>query len=409
MVTYYGFLDGIEHEQSSRGIVYSLQFDSITESEATQWAFSDEGPTDWASWVELREAQYPLHPVFFVVTVPGPERDSIPGVRWSQLREGRWYRLEITRRNGPFSAQRFPDILGDAEAEDRVESIEPLDARTGPGRLLIQTFSLGEPDSDSVTITNRLVVKQSSYVAAFHVGQGSCAGLCSKRGVQIYFDLGGGTLRNTRTFPSGTTLCTALTPPVILSHWDKDHWSSGQRLPNPTQLTWVVPRQRFGPTHHKFATVLAAAGRILVWPRGLPSLSLGFGTLHYLGGGSSGKRNDTGLVLQVTVGKDHALLPGDAGYGHIPKLPQTSSGLLATHHGGKWSKGRPILAPSVHRITYSYGLNNYEHHPLLPRVKRHEKQGWLTRYDTPGGGVSLLGPTTPNCGCGACTLGTLWP
>ena len=67
-------------------------------------------------------------------------------------------------------------------------------------------------------------------VAVYDVGQGAATALLSRGVPTLYFDFGGSALGNWRSFPEPLNqFCMTANPPVVLSHWDWDHWSSALR------------------------------------------------------------------------------------------------------------------------------------------------------------------------------------
>lgn len=172
------------------------------------------------------------------------------------------------------------------------------------------------------------------WVAVYDVGQGNANGICDGAETPlIYFDLGGGVTQNAATFPTALTdFCYARKPPVVLSHWDWDHWSAGARFNAASKLKWIVPNQWLGGVHATFAAGLYAAGNLLVWPAGLDSISVGQVTILKYSGRGKG-RNHTGLAIEVAGpnGQPPILLAGDARYSAIP-------GSLISHRIQQWRK-----------------------------------------------------------------------
>jgi hypothetical protein len=117
--------------------------------------------------------------------------------------------------------------------------------------------------------------------------------------VWLYFDLGGAVNGNLGTFPPELRrFCFSTHPPVVLSHWDWDHWSSASRDPRAQAETWIVPRQGaakgLGPVHRTLLARLLQRGRVLVWPQGLRALRVAAYELLACTGTT---RNDGGLAL----------------------------------------------------------------------------------------------------------------
>lgn len=154
-----------------------------------------------------------------------------------------------------------------------------------------------------------------------------------------YFDLGCGVYRNARTRPSNIQFCNCPDPPppVILSHWDTDHWAGALEDTRFLESRWGAPRQSIGPTHTKFASkILQSGGSILIVPdRPLSVRWRGHREYITLQRATGRSRNDSGLVMQVwnRRKKKRWLLTGDADYEHIPKLPRKAAAITVPHHG----------------------------------------------------------------------------
>jgi hypothetical protein len=74
--------------------------------------------------------------------------------------------------------------------------------------------------------------------------RGSANAVLDLNGVPcMYADLGGGVIGHATSFPADfKRLC--LTPTIVLSHWDWDHWSSAGRFPAAQTMTWIVQTNR---------------------------------------------------------------------------------------------------------------------------------------------------------------------
>jgi hypothetical protein len=231
------------------------------------------------------------------------------------------------------------------------------------------------------------------WVVAYDVGQGNSIGLCEPGGsVKAYFDLGGGVNGNAKTFPTALThFCFTQQPPIILSHWDFDHWSSANRDTRSHSMTWIAPRQSVGPTHLALMTSITLTGKLLLVPTGVtPTWPKGFiakwrGQL-YLELCSGKGRNHSGLALTLSEtasgGGAQMLFPGDARYTHIPSFPNPPTSqylsVVTPHHGGDMRSRTAPLCPSHadSRLIYSYGLGNTFSHPRNVTRTDHDTNGW---------------------------------
>jgi hypothetical protein len=234
------------------------------------------------------------------------------------------------------------------------------------------------------------------WIGVYDVGQGSANGLCDRDGApRIYFDLGGGVLGNATTFPAAFgDICLTYEPPVILSHWDWDHWSSAARFPRAQTLNWVVPDQKLGAVHATMAGSIAVNGALLVWPAGLPGLSVRQVTVEKCTGTSG--RNNTGLAVLVDGpnGEKPILLTGDARYTAIPSGFADVMSIVIAHHGADMrSKATPACpGHPASRVAYSYGPGNTFAHPRARTYTNHEANGWQHRATNPVGAVDRHTP-----------------
>jgi len=292
-------------------------------------------------------------------------------------------------------------------------------------RQLSQAFSLKgmerqESHLKSVLNSVHLPVE---WVGVYDVGQGNANAACdAKETPQLYFDLGGGVTQHQGTFPGGLTdFCYHLDPPVVLSHWDWDHWSSGARFAGAQSLNWVVPLQTLGGVHATFAAGLQKAGRLFVWPNSLSALTSGQLTIRKCTGQGAG-RNHTGLAMEVAGpnGEEPILLTGDARYSAIPGASSTTfTSLIVPHHGADM---RNRSVPAGHqlagaRTAYSFaGTNSYGHPDPLTQ-QDHHRNNWpqssqranaptdRTTSTRPGGKLGHIGlswsntPTLPGHSC----------
>lgn len=248
--------------------------------------------------------------------------------------------------------------------------------------------------------------QNARWAAALDVGQGAANAFIGDAGTPtVYYDFGGGIMGNEATFPSHLKrFCFSAKPPVILSHWDWDHWSSAARDDRVLDRPWIVPHQPINrPVHLQFAADLAARKNLLIWPAGMPSRTFGPLELEICTGTT---RNDTGIAIWFTTStNDLALLPGDARYGAIPSLPaRRPHAVVVPHHGADCAKTkvpRPLGTKSD-RIVISAGDGNHLQHPTAQCLTAHSDAGWGAEVRTgscssgPRGGVRIVGsPNSP--------------
>jgi hypothetical protein len=265
------------------------------------------------------------------------------------------------------------------------------------GKALGKAFDLTPFTASQKEISNALnsLTASLDWVGVYDVGQGSANGLCDEYAPLAYFDLGGGVLANKNSFPSSFSgICLSRRPPVILSHWDWDHWSSGARFPGALALSWIVPNQKLGAVHGTMAASIAARGRLLVWPTGLGYLSIGQVTIEKCVGTSG--RNSTGLAVLVDGPHpgEHILLSGDARYSAIPSGLAQCLSVVVPHHGGDMkSKATPVCSRhAASRAAYSYGPSNSFNHPRQSTHQDHHANGWAHRCLQHGGTIDRHTP-----------------
>jgi len=251
-----------------------------------------------------------------------------------------------------------------------------------------------------------------SHVNVYNVGQGNCIGLVnSENQPLLYFDVGGGYGRNAVTYPIGFKLCNTFNPPVILSHWDQDHYQTAV-LDLEEEIfysKWLVPFQKIGKTAKHIAYRLQQKNNLICWNESsYPRMDYtNFSIVKC--SGPTNKKNSSGLALFVKKrDENHILLPGDAIFSMIPNCSNENfTGLVVSHHG---SSGEINGMPSANlraMIVYSYGKNNYEGHPTERAKKAYYNKDWKNRKNTVNGSIAMttnLLNLHPPCGGGMCTL-----
>lgn len=224
-------------------------------------------------------------------------------------------------------------------------------------------------------------------VAIYDVGQGNCNAVFGFDGKPLlYFDFGGGVTWNARTFPTALKrFCFSHDPPVVLSHWDWDHWSSAVRDPRATHRRWIVPNQRFGSIHAAMAANIAENGALLVWPEGVVAIA---GPLVDVVKCNGEPRNHNGLAMYAKDPQGYGapiLLTGDADYAAVPRAQSLNlGGLVASHHGGRMRHPSVPRATTtgLERVVYSYGPGNSYNHAFPQTRQNHHNGGWTMSLDT---------------------------
>ena len=262
-------------------------------------------------------------------------------------------------------------------------------------------------------------------VAIYDVGQGAATALLSHGVPVLYFDLGGSAIGNWRSFPESLRqFCMTAKPPVVLSHWDWDHWSSALRDLRSLERPWILPIQDgsgdLGAVHSRFLAMLRAYGaNIHWWHYGTSAIaSPRTGVTLFQAQGPTKSRNESGLALSIVRPDCGVLLPGDASLQHVCSSSSSLDYLMVPHHGGRTSLGTVPSPKDKWRshLVYSYGIGNSYLHPL-PRTVRALRRSWKKNTHTAlrdsSGlghvGIDLAGRNQrrklPPCGHCICQLG----
>jgi len=331
--------------------------------------------------------------------------------------ESQWFNLSLSTRG--LAGTLFTDPAAIDGQNVRLSGVRRPNAQEY--RWLSRLGSLDPeelPDASMEQLEDLLFAKRQRrakhrMVGAYPVGQGNLNAILDGISPRLYFDLGGGAGRNASTYPTHFRICHTGEVPVLLSHWDTDHWITARKDPRCLEHHWIVPRQNtgrnlVGPTHLKLAADLHRRGHLHIWPSGLPYLSTAYGEIHLCRGKS---KNDSGLAMRAYLGNGvFVLLPGDADYGVIPSpLLQDLSGIVVSHHGALVKSPPPRAAPPVGVIPYaafSFGTGNSYGHPNPTTRAALSSVGFGSGYDTPNGGIRFpsIGKKSPGCGGRACDL-----
>ncbi len=325
------------------------------------------------AWAEF-SARAPIFALYDTRMPPPPAPDDIWPDRWLDP----WYEISI-RPSGEsllfFNLFRKPQTIS-------IETARLATSETA--RKLDKIFDL-EPlqrQEEEIQAVLDRVTGVIDWIGVYDIGQGSANGLCDSGETPLaYFDLGGGVTANLGTFPSALNdFCYQASPPVVLSHWDWDHWSSGAKFQGAQGLYWITPVQSLGAVHSTFAAGLHSAGKLFVWPSALARLSSGQMTIHKCTS-TGANRNHTGLAMEVQgpSGEPPILLTGDARYTAIPgAVGATFTSLVAPHHGANMSSHATPAASNLPgaRTAYSFGQGNSHHHPTKTAFQDHSAAGW---------------------------------
>jgi hypothetical protein len=351
------------------------------------------------------------------ISIVEEEQDSEQSAEF----EGAWFELnfEIDERPVEQYLNLFaePLLRSMCTSEANPEKAEALNAKTG--------FSEEIGDATDSEIGSLLAsLPRPNAAAVYDVGQGSSNALLRNGTPVLYFDVGGGATSNTKTYPAPLRrFCVNHDPPVVLSHWDWDHWSSAYRDRRLLDLRWIVPRQngRMGAVHTRLLGDLHSRGRLLVWPGHLTSISdrgLVLGQCI----GSLEDRNNSGLALVLEGNVDgqdaRMLFPGDAGYANVRGADRDFTSIAIPHHGGRTPTTQIPASDGLSpgRLVLSYGAGNAYWHPFPDIGRDHRGAGWKQRLHTARRDEHGLGhvhlywsedapPAVPSCGGQDCDLG----
>ncbi|SPO66447.1 hypothetical protein [Pseudomonas sp. JV241A] len=251
----------------------------------------------------------------------------------------------------------------------------------------------------------------SRWVVAYDIGQGNANALIDVHGHPcLFYDLGWPTSSNACTRPADRPALLIdhrccndgeLFAPVVLSHWDFDHWgyavgnmdyNFGLQAANmvfkPEAMSrpWIIPQpppprnnSGLGPSHLRFFAHLYYP---LVWPNSLEQITFSAGTITRTDPSRTPhNRNNQGLAWFVMDYPNCAaatLLPGDIEYDKIrwPDPRPDLVSLVASHHGGR--AGMPPAASTLvpAHLTLSLGQDNTHHHPSPVALANHARMGW---------------------------------
>jgi hypothetical protein len=247
------------------------------------------------------------------------------------------------------------------------------------------------PDATSAQLSAALAkLPALEYLIGLDVGQGTAIGLADvTQDIHLYFDLGGGVYRNAKTRPNPLMFCWRINAPIVLSHWDSDHWAGEIADPQAQRRTWIAPRQSMTKKHIAFANrILRGGGSLLIWGSTPSSVSVTVGGAQTLElrrcTGPSSLRNGSGIaaVVEHLPSGDQWLLTGDAGYHEVGPLPTSPVAIVVPHHGADMGTSSvPPARPAAYaRLFYSFGPGNRHgrnpgvQHPTTAAVSAHV--GW---------------------------------
>lgn len=189
-----------------------------------------------------------------------------------------WYRLELSNPDGGDVAEQFHNLFQDPTERGVIDVRPVIPSESEMLNELAGWRGIEEsPRPDIEEILNGIAPVDA--VAIYDVGQGAATALLSHGVPVLYFDLGGSAIGNWRSFPESLRqFCMTAKPPVVLSHWDWDHWSSALRDLRSLERPWILPIQDgsgdLGAVHSRFLAMLRAYGaNIHWWHYGTPAIA----------------------------------------------------------------------------------------------------------------------------------------
>ncbi|HHQ4702226.1 TPA: hypothetical protein ACSP3G_000601 [Aeromonas hydrophila] len=339
-----------------------------------------------------------------------PDYEGVDTNTGAQALEGVWFRFEVssTDHKGFTPALIYPGLFA-PPVRAFVKGMMPAPVHAD---ALKRIFSLQHFQKVSeADLQETLKKTNADKLAVYDVGQGNANALLKSNSLafchplpSLYFDLGAGVYRNKHTTPAPLLFCFTLCPPIILSHWDADHWAgayaTGVSTPPtyPALLrTWIAPLQTVGPLHIAFANdIIAQGGRLFIYnprPRTVATVALPNKKSLRLALGTGSSRNNSGIVAVVENQNLKPsrtwLLTGDCNYMHIaPSLAPTNPiAVVVPHHGANLNGGAAAPNPfrGVHRycrLIYSFGPDNAHgstgvRHPTQNAASLHIRTGWV--------------------------------
>lgn len=242
--------------------------------------------------------------------------------------------------------------------------------------------SAGEaPSTETLLLRSGVTVAGDiTSIGIMDLGIAGCNLLIATDDPVYYFDAGSPLPAFNKTFPPTFT-----TPvyklPVILSHWDWDHWSLVLRkgCESLKDVVWHVNKSSpLGGKAAAFKAGQKAAGKLLEFidvKKGIRNIEIHLSSTSRKSGGFA--KNNTGLAVLVkdivlSRKQGHVVMTGDANF-NSANLTDTIHviGITAVHHGSKnegasnhlpkpraIDKKTGIAEEFQGRIVYAYGMRN---------------------------------------------------
>lgn len=331
-----------------------------------------------------------------------------------KFKEGNWYLISGTLSNNDNESEIYLDFTDFHKNDSKDDSglisgfktklIKKIDNNTK--KDLHKFFSLEGISYKKYDKKNISLPSIEKYkVIIYNVGQGLCSAICDENNHPfIYFDFGRGYGRDRCTYPGGMNYDSTHNPPIILSHWDTDHYILINECQEALNCKWITCSNVKGPYALKLFTELSARGKLVVISS---KISLTWGDI-IVGNGTRNHKHNDGLSLLLKLKSKEiynnkkykkCLLTGDNKYSVLPTDALNNLDvLLASHHGGTYDNvcdaSHIPKGTSNGIIIYSYGkhekflpYNNSHKHPSY--VEQYRNSGWINEVNTPDGNYIL--------------------
>ena len=203
------------------------------------------------------------------ISVIAISSDNLDGADKNTDELPEWYRLKLgDPDHGPL-AEQFHNLFQDP-TECSVIDVRP--AVSSEIAMLKKLAGWQNVEGAAPAAIEEVLTRTEPVdaVAVYDVGQGAATALLSHGVPTLYFDFGGSALGNWRSFPEPLNqFCMTASPPVVLSYWDWDHWSSALRDHRALQRRWILPIQNLagdlGAVHARFLGMLIASKTDIYW------------------------------------------------------------------------------------------------------------------------------------------------
>ena len=336
--------------------------------------------------------------------------------------DGSWVQVVVGSRVDGESVPAAVVMFGDTEEVPLVGimSIAAVEEKV-QASFLSQTMLEHEPRARAGFIAGVLDLPLryagNLAVAAYDVGQGNCNAIVDSYGhPRVFFDLGWAPNFHAATRPAAKPALFSCDghalAPVILSHWDMDHWSYAIAASsyNPSSLTtrhtwnedalrrfWIArppqgQKHQLGPLTLSFYRALSTRqllpgfGSLLLWPDGVKRIGFSDGWVEACKAAPQVKddRNNNGLAVFVRpAGRGPVVaLTGDADFPAIPSFSQrrklSLAGMVAPHHGSRVTASH-VPSPKrggPGRLVMSVGKGNSYGHPKQQAIDVYQGLGW---------------------------------